>query len=98
MGIVAYGPDAAAAKQRGEALRDALVAAGVGANRFQVTAGKGAPSKARAAEVVVAPDCHLIVWKGYSGSPRGGPECFPANAPATAETVRAAIAGGGGQA
>ncbi|HEY9254697.1 MAG TPA: hypothetical protein VIP30_09185 [Stenotrophomonas sp.] len=55
VGIVAYGPDAAAAKQRGEALRDALVAAGVGANRFQVTAGKGAPSKARAAEVVVAP-------------------------------------------
>lgn len=53
--IVAYGPDAASAKQRGDALRDALVAAGVGANRFQVTAGKGAPSKARAAEVVVAP-------------------------------------------
>lgn len=55
VGIVAYGSDAAAAKQRGEALRDALVAAGVGANRFQVTAGKGAPTKARAAEVVVAP-------------------------------------------
>lgn len=55
VGIIAYGPDAATAKQRGEALRDALVAAGVGANRFQVSAGKGAPSKARAAEVVVAP-------------------------------------------
>jgi len=53
--IVAYGPDAASAKQRGDALRDALVAAGVGANRFQVSAGKGAPSKTRAAEVVVAP-------------------------------------------
>jgi len=53
--IVAYGPDAASAKQRGDALRDALVAAGVGANRFQVTAGKGSASKTRAAEVVVAP-------------------------------------------
>jgi len=53
--IVAYGPDATTAKQRGEALRDALVGAGVGANRLQVSAGKGAPSKAKAAEVVVAP-------------------------------------------
>ena len=53
--IVAYGPDAASAKQRAEALRDALVAAGVSASRFQVSAGKGAPTKTRAAEVVVAP-------------------------------------------
>ncbi|HYG07184.1 MAG TPA: hypothetical protein VD865_12380 [Stenotrophomonas sp.] len=50
--ILAYGADA---KPRGEALRDALVAAGVSASRVQVSAGKGAPTKARAAEVVVAP-------------------------------------------
>ena len=53
--ILAYGPDAASAKQRGEVLRDALVAAGVSANRFQVATGKGSPSKSRSAEVVVAP-------------------------------------------
>lgn len=53
--IIAYGADAAAAKQRGEALREALVAAGVSASRLQVSAGKGAPTKARAAEVVIAP-------------------------------------------
>ncbi len=53
--IVAYGADAASAKARGEALRDALVSAGVGASRFQVSTGKGAPTKARAAEVVIAP-------------------------------------------
>jgi len=53
--VIAYGADAATAKARGEALRDTLVAAGAGANRFQVSAGKGAPTKARAAEVVISP-------------------------------------------
>ncbi|MEE7558488.1 hypothetical protein HH299_01075, partial [Xanthomonas sp. Kuri4-2] len=52
--IVGYDGDAAVAKKRGEALRDALVAAGVGANRLQVSGSKGA-SKARSAEVVVLP-------------------------------------------
>ncbi|MFO3704964.1 hypothetical protein ACI6Q5_08215 [Xanthomonas codiaei] len=53
--IVGFDSDAATAKKRAEALRDALVAGGVAASRLQVTGTKGAASKARAAEVVVAP-------------------------------------------
>lgn len=53
--IVGYAGDAATAQKRAEALKDALVAAGVSASRFQVSAGKGAAGKARSAEVVVAP-------------------------------------------
>ncbi|KAB7765833.1 membrane protein [Xanthomonas maliensis] len=53
--IVGYDSDSAVAKKRAEALRDALVAGGVSAARLQVSAGKGAASKARAAEVVVLP-------------------------------------------
>ncbi|MCC8471813.1 hypothetical protein [Xanthomonas phaseoli] len=53
--IVGFDTDAAIAKKRAEALRDALVAGGVSASRLQVTGTKGAASKTRAAEVVVAP-------------------------------------------
>jgi outer membrane protein OmpA-like peptidoglycan-associated protein len=53
--IVGFDTDAAIAKKRAEALRDALVAGGVAASRLQVTGTKGAASKTRAAEVVVAP-------------------------------------------
>ncbi|MCC4603729.1 hypothetical protein HG421_15105 [Xanthomonas campestris pv. badrii] len=53
--IVGFDSDAATAKKRAEALRDALVAGGVAASRLQVTGTKGAASKTRAAEVVVAP-------------------------------------------
>ncbi|WP_115562919.1 hypothetical protein [Xanthomonas arboricola] len=53
--IVGFDSDAGTAKKRAEALRDALVAGGVAASRLQVSAGKGAASKTRAAEVVVAP-------------------------------------------
>ncbi|GHH56852.1 MULTISPECIES: OmpA family protein [Gammaproteobacteria] len=52
--IVGYAADAAGAQKRAEALRDALVAAGVSANRLQVSAGKGG-GKGRSAEVVVLP-------------------------------------------
>ncbi|PPV08744.1 hypothetical protein XBLMG947_0006 [Xanthomonas bromi] len=53
--IVGFDNDAATAKKRAEAVRDALVAGGVAASRLQVTGTKGAASKTRAAEVVVAP-------------------------------------------
>ncbi|HBK44993.1 MAG TPA: hypothetical protein DDZ67_00870 [Xanthomonadaceae bacterium] len=53
--IVGYDGDAGNARKRAEALRDALVAGGVSANRLQVSAGKGAATKARSAEVVIAP-------------------------------------------
>ncbi|RBH98873.1 hypothetical protein BRM22_05155, partial [Xanthomonas oryzae pv. oryzae] len=53
--IVGFDNDAATAKKRAEALRDALVAGGVAASRLQVTGTKGAANKTRAAEVVVAP-------------------------------------------
>ncbi|ALS93718.1 membrane protein [Xanthomonas oryzae] len=53
--IVGFDNDAATAKKRAEAIRDALVAGGVAASRLQVTGTKGAASKTRAAEVVVAP-------------------------------------------
>ncbi|QHG85986.1 hypothetical protein [Xanthomonas cucurbitae] len=53
--IVGFDSDAALAKKRAEALRDALAAAGVATARLQVSGSKGAASKTRAAEVVVAP-------------------------------------------
>lgn len=53
--IVGYAGDAAGAQKRAEALRDALVAAGVSASRLQVSAGKGAAGKGRSADVVVLP-------------------------------------------
>ncbi|WP_349656037.1 hypothetical protein [Xanthomonas sp. 10-10] len=53
--IVGFDSDAAMAKKRAEALRDALVAGGVAGSRLQVSGSKGAASKTRAAEVVVAP-------------------------------------------
>ncbi|WP_434989093.1 hypothetical protein [Xanthomonas melonis] len=53
--IVGFDSDAATARKRAEALRDALVAGGVAASRLQVSGNKAAASKARAAEVVVAP-------------------------------------------
>ncbi|MCC8619356.1 hypothetical protein [Xanthomonas vesicatoria] len=53
--IVGFDSDAAVAKKRAEALRDALVAGGVAASRLQVSGSKGAASKTRAAEVVVSP-------------------------------------------
>ena len=53
--IVGYDSDAATAKKRAEALRDALVAGGVAAARLQVSGTKGTASKSRAAEVVVLP-------------------------------------------
>ncbi|MCC8625482.1 hypothetical protein [Xanthomonas vesicatoria] len=53
--IVGFDSDAAVAKKRAEALRDALVAGGVAASRLQASGSKGAASKTRAAEVVVSP-------------------------------------------
>lgn len=53
--IVGFDSDAATAKQRAEAVRDALVAAGVASARLQVSGTKAAASKTRAAEVVVSP-------------------------------------------
>lgn len=53
--IVGYAGDAAGAQKRAEALRDALVAAGVSASRLQVSAGKGGAGKGRSADVVVLP-------------------------------------------
>ncbi|MDV3469698.1 hypothetical protein RZA67_13320 [Stenotrophomonas sp. C3(2023)] len=42
-------------QRRAEALRDALVAAGVSSNRLQVVGRKAAATRARSAEIVVAP-------------------------------------------
>ncbi|APO95178.1 membrane protein [Xanthomonas vesicatoria] len=53
--IVGFDSDAAVAKKRAEALRDALVAGGVAASRLQASGSKGAASKTRAAEIVVSP-------------------------------------------
>ena len=38
-----------------DALRDALVAAGVASNRIQVSGKKAASTRARSAEVIIAP-------------------------------------------
>ncbi|MCC4586088.1 hypothetical protein JWH11_19825 [Xanthomonas melonis] len=53
--IVGFDSDAATARKRAESLRDALVAGGVAASRLQISGNKGAASKTRAAEVVIAP-------------------------------------------
>ncbi len=53
--IQAWDAAAGVGQQRAEALRDALVAAGVAGNRLQLTGTKGAATKARAAEVVIVP-------------------------------------------
>lgn len=42
-------------QRRAQALKDALVAAGVGASRVQVTGKKAAATRARSAEVIIAP-------------------------------------------
>ncbi|MNM56294.1 OmpA family protein [compost metagenome] len=42
-------------QRRAQALKDALVAAGVGASRVQVTGRKAASTRARSAEVIIAP-------------------------------------------
>jgi len=53
--IEAYDAAAGVGQQRAEALRDALVAAGVSASRLQVSGKKAAATKARSAEVIIAP-------------------------------------------
>lgn len=50
--IAGFGGDG---QKRAQTLRDALVAAGISANRMQASAGRGAASKSRAVEVVIAP-------------------------------------------
>ncbi|MCC7634098.1 hypothetical protein IEN52_08115 [Stenotrophomonas rhizophila] len=53
--IEAYDAAAGVGQQRAQALRDALVAAGVNASRLQASGKKAAATKARAAEVIIAP-------------------------------------------
>ncbi|AWH31884.1 MULTISPECIES: OmpA family protein [Stenotrophomonas] len=53
--IEAYDSATGVGQKRAEALRDALVAAGVAGNRIQVAGKKAASTKARSAEVIVAP-------------------------------------------
>ena len=53
--IEAYDAAAGVGQQRAEALRDALVAAGVSGSRLQVSGKKAAATKARSAEVIIAP-------------------------------------------
>ena len=53
--IEAYDAAAGVGQQRAAALRDALVAAGVSASRVQVSGKKAAATKARSAEVIIAP-------------------------------------------
>jgi len=53
--IEAYDADAGVAQKRADALRDALVAGGVAAGRLQAVGKKAPATKARAAEVVIAP-------------------------------------------
>ncbi len=53
--IEAYDSANGVGQRRAEALRDALVAAGVAASRLQVSGKKAASTKARSAEVIIAP-------------------------------------------
>ncbi|OEZ01767.1 MULTISPECIES: hypothetical protein [Stenotrophomonas] len=53
--IEAYDAAPGVGQQRAEALRDALVGAGVSTSRFQVAGKKAAATKARSAEVIIAP-------------------------------------------
>lgn len=53
--IEAYDSANGVGQRRAQALKDALVAAGVGANRIQVSGKKAAATRARSAEVIVAP-------------------------------------------
>ncbi|MCD7099180.1 OmpA family protein [Stenotrophomonas sp. MMGLT7] len=53
--IEAYDGNAGVAQKRADALRDALVAAGVSASRLQASGKKAAATSARSAEVVIAP-------------------------------------------
>ena len=53
--IEGYDSATGVGQRRAQALKDALVAAGVGANRIQVSGKKAAATRARSAEVIVAP-------------------------------------------
>lgn len=53
--IEAYDSASGVGQRRAQALKDALVAAGVSANRIQVSGKKAAATRARSAEVIVAP-------------------------------------------
>ncbi len=53
--IEAYDNANGVGQRRAQALKDALVAAGVSANRIQVSGKKAAATRARSAEVIVAP-------------------------------------------
>ncbi|PKH70707.1 hypothetical protein CXF96_06615 [Stenotrophomonas sp. Betaine-02u-21] len=53
--IEAYDSANGVGQRRAEALRDALVAAGVASNRIQVAGKKAASTRARSAEVIVSP-------------------------------------------
>lgn len=53
--IEAYDSANGVGQRRAQALKDALVAAGVSANRIQVSGKKAAATRARSAEVIVAP-------------------------------------------
>ena len=53
--IEAYDSANGVGQKRAEALRDALVAAGVASNRIQLSGKKAASTRARSAEVIIAP-------------------------------------------
>ena len=53
--IEAYDSANGVGQKRAEALRDALVAAGVASNRIQLAGKKAASTQARSAEVIIAP-------------------------------------------